>query len=74
MNYRVTCQTDVDFLARKERCKDMLRDVERERLIRTARLKHPALMSNLGKWIRQIVAGEPGRIECDRVTTKTSPD
>jgi hypothetical protein len=66
MNYRVTCQTDVDFLARKERCKDMLRDVERERLIRTAQLKQPALGSSFGRWIR--------RIASDRMTTKTGPD
>jgi hypothetical protein len=66
MNYRVTCQTDVDFLARKERCKDLLRDVEHARLIQTARLKQPALVSNLGKWLR--------RIASDQVMTETNPD
>ena len=65
MNYRVTCQTDLDYLARKERCKDMLRDVEHERLIRTAQLEHAAWVSHLGTWIRKIVTGRHGQIESD---------
>ncbi len=51
MNYRIMCQTDVDYLARKERTKDLLRAAERERLIQTVRLKRPTLWSSVGKWL-----------------------
>ena len=50
MNHRDMCQTDIDYLARKERTKDLLREGERERLIQTIRLKQPG---NRG-WHRRV--------------------
>jgi hypothetical protein len=49
------CQTDVDYLARKERCKDLLREAEHERLIQTIRAKQPGSQRwhwRVANWIR----------------------
>jgi hypothetical protein len=50
MNYRVMFQTDIDYLARKERAKDLLREAEHERLIQTIQLKQ---LGNQG-WHRRV--------------------
>ncbi len=51
MNYHVIRQTDADYLARKERAKDLLPEAKRERLIQTFRFKQPVMQSRIGKWL-----------------------
>jgi hypothetical protein len=50
------CQTDVDYLARKERTKDLLRAAERERLTESILLKQAGLRSSIGRWLAELAA------------------
>ena len=61
MKYRIMCQTDVDYLARKERARDLLREAERERLVQTTRSEQAALLSRLGTWLAQLATRRPRR-------------
>jgi hypothetical protein len=61
MKYRVVCQTDIDYLARKERYKDLLREAESNRLIQTIQPKQPVLRSRAAKWLTELGARRPRR-------------
>ena len=50
MKYPIMCQTDIDYLAHKERCKDLLREAEHERLIQAIRAKQPGNQ----RWHRRV--------------------
>jgi hypothetical protein len=73
MNYPIMGQTDVDYLARKERTKDLLRAAERERLIQTTRPKQPTLRSSIGRWLAELAAGQPERSQSDSVMAEHQP-
>jgi hypothetical protein len=45
---------DIDFLARKERCQDLMREAEQERLVEVAKLQQPnqpSLWPRVVRWI-----------------------
>lgn len=55
MKYPIMCQTDIDYLVHKERCKDLLREAEHERLIHTIRARQPGNQRwhrRVANWIR----------------------
>jgi len=67
------CQLDIDYLARKERCKDLLREAEREQLMQTMRPKQPVLRNRVGKWLAELEARRPRRPHSDSAMAKHQP-
>jgi hypothetical protein len=59
MKYPIMCQTDIDYLARKERYKDLLREAEHERLIQSIRAKQPGNQ----RWHRRVAIWIRTRME-----------
>lgn len=56
MDSRFICKSDIDYLARKERSKDLLREVERDRLIQAIRLRQPVKGSRIGPRLVELAA------------------
>lgn len=67
MKYPIMCQTDIDYLARKERYKDLLREAECNRLFQTIRPNQSVLRSRVGKWLAELGVRRPRRPRAEGV-------
>jgi hypothetical protein len=56
MKCRIVCQTDLDYVAGKERCKDLIRAAEHDRFVSAIQPRQPVQGTNLGRWVAGLVS------------------
>ena len=56
MKCRILCQTDLDYVAGKERCKDLIRAAEHDRFVSTIQARQPARSTTVGRWVAGLVS------------------